>query len=322
MTINRDKSKRLGRGLSGLLETQPVRIDSSEIRSPLSPLDRSTPEAAPATDENRELRLIEATSIRPNPFQPRRHFDPVALSELAQSIRHSGLMQPIIVRRASDSPTHFELVAGERRWRAAQVAGLHEIPVLVKDLSDSTSAEWALVENLQREDLNAIDRADALKGLADRFGLSHAQIAERIGLDRSSVANLIRLAELEPQIRDLIAANSLSAGHGKALLQMPPGMARVRLAERAAAEHWSVRKLESLAKSQPLTMEKGPRAASEMLSPEQAQRRDLERQLGEFLGTKVVLKVAGGGQRGQLVAEFYGLEHFDGLLARIGFKPR
>ncbi len=231
-------------------------------------------------------------------------------------------MQPIVVRPDRVDPTRFEIVAGERRWRAAALAGLSAVPALVHDIDDEQSAEWALVENIQREDLNAIDRADALKNLCDRFGLSHAQIAEKVGLDRSTVANFIRLADLEPQIRELIAAGKLSAGHGRALLAMPSGMARVRLAAKAAEEQWNVRRLEQATRPVVIQGEPGVRSPSAMINAEEAQRRDLERQLGDYLGTKVELKASGPNGRGRLLVQFYGLEHFDGLLARIGFRPK
>jgi ParB family transcriptional regulator, chromosome partitioning protein len=321
---HRDKGKRLGRGLSSLIDS-PVEVSSAENARAVSPsisAQSGSSESGELADGYPQVQMIPLASISANPFQPRKQFDPATLAELAASIKASGLMQPIILRKSYNSESKYELVAGERRWRAAQLAGLEAVPALVQNLSDEQSAEWALVENLQREDLNAIDRADALKGLVDRFGLTHAQIAEKIGLDRSTVANLIRLADLEPQIRELISGHALSAGHGKALLQLSPGMSRVRLAQRAADEHWSVRKLEMACKPE-ATHASAPRAtASSLLSAEEAQLRDLERQLGEFLGTKVALKVTGASHRGQIALEFYGLEHFDGLLSRIGFKSR
>lgn len=231
-------------------------------------------------------------------------------------------MQPIVVRPDRTDRARYEIIAGERRWRAAALAGLSAVPAIVHDIDDEQSAEWALVENIQREDLNAIDRADALKNLCERFGLSHAQIAEKVGLDRSTVANFIRLADLEPQIRELIASGKLSAGHGRALLAMPSGMARVRLAAKAAEEQWNVRRLEQATRPAVVHAEPGVRSASAMINAEQAQRRDLERQLGDYLGTKVELKASGTNGHGRLLIQFYGLEHFDGLLARIGFRPK
>jgi ParB family transcriptional regulator, chromosome partitioning protein len=266
--------------------------------------------------------FINVNIIGPNKNQPRRSFDSTGLQQLADSIKHAGVMQPVILRRDAVDSGRYELVAGERRWRAAALAGLASIPSIVHELDDEQSAEWALVENLQREDLNPIDRADALKNLADRFGLSHAQIAEKVGLDRSSVANFIRLADLEPQIREYLASGKLSAGHGKALLAMPAGLPRVRLAAKAVEEQWSVRRLEQAARPAAIASLPGSRSASAMISAEEAQRKDLERQLGDYLGTKVELQSSGTNGRGRITIQFYGLEHFDGVLARIGFRPK
>jgi ParB family chromosome partitioning protein len=215
----------------------------------------------------------------------------------------------------------YELIAGERRWRAAQLAGLQAIPVIIKRLSDEEAAEWGLVENIQREDLNAMDRAVALKGLMQRFGLTQEAIAQKVGLDRSSVANLIRLCDLEPSLTALIAAGKLTAGHGKALLAMPAGEARVNAGTLAANFGWSVRRLEQAGQDAANALEE---AKTE--SPEQRQRnavlRDLERQLGQHLGTKVSILTDPNGKRGRMIVEFYGLDHFDGLLTKLGMHGR
>jgi ParB family chromosome partitioning protein len=253
---------------------------------------------------------IEVAKVSPSPFQPRREFDQGALERLADSIRRSGLMQPVIVRPVGGG---YELVAGERRWRAAKIAGLERIPALVRSLSDSDSAEWALVENLQREDLDPIERAFALRALGERFGLTHAEIGERIGLERSSVANLVRLTELEEPIRRLIAEGKLTAGHGRALLAVPAGAERARLAAQAAQLGWNVREMERA------TRPAAPRpAAAPGARP--ASLTELERQLGEHLGTKVTITTDKSGKRGLLTLEFYGMDHFDGLMTKIAFR--
>jgi ParB family chromosome partitioning protein len=245
-------------------------------------------------------------------------FDEASLQQLASSVLQSGIMQPILVRRVG---AKHELIAGERRWRAAKLAGLEKVPTIVRMLSDEETAEWALVENIQREDLNAMDRAVALRGLMQRFGLTQEAIAKKVGLDRSSVANLIRLNDLEPQITSLIAEGKLSAGHGKALLSMPAGDARVNAATLAANFGWSVRRLEQAGQDAANAIEE---AKTE--SPEQRQRnavlRDLERQIGQHLGTKVSILTDANGKRGRMIVEFYGLDHFDGLLTKLGMHGR
>jgi ParB family chromosome partitioning protein len=289
------------------------------------PVEAATPAAAQNTvDDAPGLVLIRVELIEPSRFQPRRVFDQVALERLADSIKQSGMMQPVILRPSSGGAARYELVAGERRWRAATIAGLPAVPALVRELSDEQAAEWAIIENVQREDLNPIERAWAFRGLTERFHLTHQQVAERVGLDRSTVANTIRLTELEEPIRDMIQSGRLSAGHGKALLLAPPGPERIKLAEQASDESWSVRRLERAAAAfaspaaiEPATPAKpggGERDLSRMAS-----RTSLEKQLSEHLGTKVTITTNRAGDRGRLSIEFYGLAHFDGLLNKFGF---
>lgn len=304
------RQRKLGRGLSSLMGTdEPVRVEvPSEQASP--PV--ATPEA-PSEPTESGLVWLSVGSVSPSPFQPRRSFDPDGLRQLADSIGRSGLMQPIVVR-PGEREGRWELVAGERRLRAAKLSGLERVPALVRDVGDEEAAELGLVENVQREDLNPIERAWALRNLSDRFGLSHGEVAKRVGLERSSVANLVRLTELEEPVQELLARGGLSAGHGKALLSAVGGEGRVRLAERASKEAWSVRRLEAAAK----------RDASESKDRSERVRSDdvvdLERKLGEHLGTKVRVRTDSSGKRGRLVIEFFDLEHFDDLMSRIGYR--
>lgn len=304
------RPRRLGRGLSGLIGT-PVQVPGSPRRSEPEPTP-PTPKTDSKSFNSNDLGLVflPHSSIVPSPFQPRRSFDQEAMNRLADSIRQSGMMQPVLVRRQADG---YELVAGERRWRAAQSAGLSSVPAIVRELTDEESAQFALVENVQREDLNPIERAAAFKAMGDRFGLTHAQIAERVGIERPTVANFVRLLDLEPQIQGLIERGELSGGHGRALLAAAPGSTRIELAAKAASEDWSVRKLEQAAK---------PRGAG-IAAPASrlASLVDLEKQLGEFLGTKVSIRTDRTGKRGRVEVEFYGLDHFDGLMLKLGFRP-
>lgn len=269
--------------------------------------------------------MLLISAIVPSPFQPRREMDEVSLQRLAESIARAGVMQPIIVRRRADEV--FELVVGERRWRAAKRAGLETVPAIVRELDDETAAEWALIENVQREDLNAMDRAWALKTLCDRFVLTHLEIADRLSMERSSVANLIRLTELEESIAKLLAKGLLSTGHGKALLTMPSSVVRELTAKQAAAEGWTVRKLEAVSRDRAKRIAAG-RGIPDLdgsedeveTSPRHAVLRDLERQIGHQLGTKVVIAADKKGTKGRVTIEFYGLDHFEGLLGRMGIK--
>ena len=328
------KVRKLGRGLSALLQT-PVAIEVTPARPVVAvaaaPAEVRTPESQnPAGGGGVEHVAVEM--IRPSPFQARKTFDEAPLKSLADSMRTAGVMQPIIVRKGADVGT-YELVAGERRWRAAKLAGLSRVPAIVRDLADEDAAEWGLIENLQREDLNAMDRAHALRMMSERFGLSHAKIAEKVGLERATVANLVRLTELEPEVAELISADALTSAHGKALLSMPSGAERVRIAREAARNQWPVRKVEAEAK-RVLAGEVGDsrgldgNASAESLrngptdisgDAKRAVVLDLERRLSQQLGTKVNIQTSGK-DKGKITIEFYGLDHFDGLMAKMGVK--
>lgn len=264
--------------------------------------------------------MIEVDRIRPSPFQPRRVFDEPALEQLASSIRRSGLMQPIIVRPGADGM--FELIAGERRWRAARIAGLGVLPAIVRELDDEEAAEWGLVENIQRADLNPIERAHGLRALAERFGVSHAQLGERVGLDRSTISNLIRLTELEEEVQAMVASGRLTMGHARALLAAPAGEPRLRLARRAAQEEWSVRRIEAGAKDLSQTDEEPKNPANPQPDSVQTKRSviigDLERRVASHLGTKAHIRLSARGNRGRVVIEFFSLEHFEDVMRRIG----
>ncbi|HYE60857.1 MAG TPA: ParB/RepB/Spo0J family partition protein [Phycisphaerales bacterium] len=314
-------ARRLGRGLSSLLALDtpavPVAVETQVVAA-----QEHRAVATPANGEGSGLsdfQSIAVAVIEPSRYQPRKVIDDAAIARLAESIKRAGVMQPVIVRPIAGG--RYELVAGERRWRAATAAGLEKIPALVRPMSDEQSAEWGLVENVQREDLNPMERAWALKALGEKFNLPQQQLAERVGLERSTVANLIRLCELEPEIAQMIVKGELSAGHGKALLAAPAGPQRVGLAREAHTFNYSVRKLESIAAKVGERKAKGGKAdPMEDLSTRYAHLRDLERQIGQQLGTKVQILTTGSGKRGRLCIEFYGLDHFDGLLQRLNVR--
>lgn len=309
-------AKKLGRGLAQLL--------AGPVPAVIEPFTTQAPSAqsstTPATPTESEPGQIPIDQIAPGRYQPRRTFEEGSLAGLVESIQQSGVMQPILVREYepdANKSQKYEIVAGERRWRAAAQAGLKVIPAIVRKLSDLEAAQFAVTENLQREDLNPMEKGWSLRGLIERFSLTQEQVAQRLGVDRSSVANLVRLTELEPEIAELIVSGKLSAGHGKALLAVAPGEARVRAAKEAAVGEWSVRQMEAWVKRRAaLPAAVGASPAEEAHASVLA---DLERQLGQYLGTKVHIRTGPRKDKGAVQIEFYGLDHFDGLLRRMGF---
>lgn len=243
-----------------------------------------------------EARFLSVAEVRPNPYQPRQRVEE-DLSELAASIREKGVLQPIIVRRRRDG---FELVMGERRLRAAQQAGLETIPAVVRDVSDGEMLELALVENVQRTNLNPVDEALAYKRLADEFGLSQEDIARKVGRDRSTVANALRLLALPFKCRDALAARQISAGHARALLQLASRREQVALCERIVAEGLSVRAVERICG------EKRPRPPGEPKEKD-VHIRAVEEALQRRLGTKVTI-VEPGKRPGRVIIDYYSTE--------------
>lgn len=324
--------RKLGRGLSALLGT-PVQIQApspAAIRPErLAAASRDAvvetrQDSVPVKDPGSEgIRSIAVAQIVPNRRQPRQDFDEAALDSLARSIKSAGLMQPVVVRPLDSG---FELVAGERRWRAAKRIGLETIPAVIRDVDEQGAAELALIENIQREDLNAMERAIALRRLADDFSLTHQEIADKVGLDRTSVTNLLRLADLDSATASLVRLNLISQGHAKALLAIADPVGRSKLAQQVADEGWSVRELER--RIQQLQRSSGmQREASEDHSPDEVTARDanvadLERQLAEYLGTKVAIQLGRKKGSGRLILDFYSLDQFDGLMQRMGFRGR
>jgi ParB family chromosome partitioning protein len=243
-------------------------------------------------------------SIRPNPYQPRDAFDQESLAELAASIREQGLLQPLIVRRAGEG---FELIAGERRFRAAMMAGLERVPVTVRDANDRESLELALIENLQREDLNPIEEARAYQRLMEEFSLGQEEIARRVGKNRSTVSNAIRLLQLPPDVRARVESGALSAGHARSLLGLVSGEEQAEAADRVIRERLSVREVERLVRKRTRPISPAP------VDPD---RRALETDLSRELGTRVRL-VPGKNGAGRIEIEYYSAAELDGLLARL-----
>jgi ParB family chromosome partitioning protein len=246
---------------------------------------------------------VDIDLIDPSPYQPRTHFREQALEELTQSIRASGIVQPLLVRRLSD---RYELIAGERRWRAAQRAQLPQVPVVIRNVPDDRAMEMTLVENLQREDLNPIEQAQAFQRLTEEFHLTQEQVAERTGKDRATIANAVRLLKLEQPIQNLLEEGLLAAGHGRALLAVPDATTRLELARRAAKGGMTVRQLERFA-ARPLR--EAPVPTSRSVDPNT--KAALE-SLQQKFGTRVLLQQRLGGA-GHLIFEYYN----DSDLARL-----
>lgn len=263
---------------------------------------------AASRGEKRDHFLCPIEKILARRDQPRRSFDTEALDELAQSIREQGVIQPLVVRRVDDG---YEIIAGERRWRAAQRAGLHDVPVVIKDVSPDRAFEMALVENLQREDLNPLERAEAYRRLVEEHGLKQEQLAKRVGKGRSTIANSMRLLALPEDVRLLLDAGALSEGHARALLTVRDPDDLSSLARRVVKQELNVRQTERLAR----TVAKGGGIKKKQADPDSPQIKKLERQLRQHLGCEARLKDRDGkGNRGSLVLEYTSSDQLERLL--------
>lgn len=300
----KDKKRALGRGLDALLPVAP-------------------PAVTPPSYGDRSVFLCPVEKMVPQKGQPRKVFRPEALEELAASIREHGLLEPIVVRRAAtpgdNRADRFEIIAGERRWRASQKAGLREVLVVVKDVSPVKAFELALIENVQREDLNPIELAEALSRLVDEHGYTQETLAERLGKDRTTVANNLRLMKLPARVREKVIEGELTEGHARALLGAAEGGAIERLAEKVIRGRLSVRATEALVRKERSggkdTGERanGKPAAAPTKSPGI---RDLEERLARALGTKVEIRDLGD-NRGELVVPYADLDALDRLLDKL-----
>ena len=256
-----------------------------------------------------ELRMLPIQQIQPGKYQPRRHWNDEALDELAASIKAQGLIQPVVVRALG--PNSYELIAGERRWRAAQRAQLAEIPALIKKVAEEAVPAMALIENIQRQDLTPLEEADALKRLIDDFDLTHQQAADAVGRSRATVSNLLRLTELPASIKKLLDEGKLEMGHARCLLTLPERDAE-GLALEAARHGWSVRELEEAARR----TQSAPKGKAKSAPARDANVADLERQLSERFATRVEL-AQGRGSRGKLVIHYHSNDELEGILGKI-----
>ncbi|MBQ3092586.1 MAG: ParB/RepB/Spo0J family partition protein [Clostridia bacterium] len=260
-------------------------------------------------NDETQLNAIKLRDIEPNPNQPRREFDPVALEELAESIRQNGIITPITVRKAGES---YQIIAGERRWRAARMAGLDEIPAYVLDVDEREAYQYALVENLQRQDLNPIEEALGYQRLMEDYGYSQEKAGEKVGRSRSYIANALRLLTLPQIITDMIASGALSAGHGRALVVLDEQKA-MEAAKSILEKELSVRETEKLVKR---LLEEVPDEAEEKKEDTVAMYvRELERNLASSTGHKVTIKH--GRKKGKLTIEYYGNDDLDKICAAL-----
>jgi ParB family chromosome partitioning protein len=258
-------------------------------------------------ETQRAAKTVPVEHLHPNPRQPRRLFDEAAIGELAESIKSNGVILPLLVRRHPEREEEFEIVAGERRWRAAQVARLHEVPVVIRELSDGQMLELALVENLQREDLSALEEAEAYRHLSDAFGYTQEDLARGLGKSRSHVANTLRLLNLPQAVKDLLEDGSLTAGHARALLNAADPEAA---AQRVVARRLNVRQTERLAK---YSGAKTPSKPAPAVKDPDTQA--LERDLAELLGLKVTVDARG--ERGAVTIHYRSLEQLDDVINRL-----
>ncbi len=304
----------LGRGLGALIRELEGK-KPEPAHAPIQPQATAASSAAAAAMPARQPvqagpHEIDIDLIEPSPYQPRTKFHEQGLDELARSIKTSGIIQPLVVRPIG---SRFQLIAGERRWRAAQRAGLTKVSAIVKQVPDELALEMTLVENIQREDLNAMEAARAFERLMDEFHLTQEDVAERTGKDRATVANAIRLLKLEPKIQEWIEEGRLSAGHGRALLAVPEALLRLRYAQRAARGGLTVRQIEKLAARRAQGKHPQPPAPAHLDPNIRTALEELQR----HLGTRIILRLKTKMRPGQLVLEFYDDAQLMGLYDRL-----
>jgi len=306
----KEKPKHLGRGLQSLIG--PTNMPKDEPAQPV-PITYADSKMPPDVQLHNALRDVNIESIIPNPYQPRKDFVESDLKDLAESIRANGVIQPIVVR---PSGKQFELIAGERRFRASKMIGLKTIPAVLRTATDEEMLELALVENIHRSDLNPIERANAYRQYLNTFNLTQVQAAEKLGENRSNIANYLRLLDLPKDIKQMLINGELSMGHARAILALPTDDLRRKLANRSLAGRLSVREVERLVRN--YTTDKKDNTKTPMVKP--AHIVDLENSLTSQLGTKVLIDTKRNGKKGKITIEFYSLNDFDRILEQLGIS--
>lgn len=300
--------RRLGRGIASLVSPELTEPASSNAVS--STLDEALPQ--PRANTPSRFAVIPITSVRTNPAQPRREFDEAALQALADSLKSRGAIQPIAVRPAEGG---YELLAGERRLRAAAIAGLDSLPAVIRPAKDEDLLELALVENIQRENLNPVEKAQAYKNLHVRYSLSHDEIGKRMGEDRATVSNYIRLLDLHQDVLALLSRGSLGTGHAKALLAITDKQSHLSLAQKIVSEGWSVRQVEAAVAQ---LRKDGESARAIEAKPARPAVNDMEQRLSQAVGTRVRIKEGRRRHSGRITIEYYTLDDFDRIVALFG----
>jgi ParB family chromosome partitioning protein len=290
--MGKSKRQSLGRGLSALIPPKPATPEGLEE----------------AVESTVGLIRLPIEDVVPSDAQPRQSFEDTALEELAASIKRHGILQPIVVRK---NGAQYEIIAGERRWRASQRAGLQDIPCVVTDIAEDDTLTVALVENVQREDLNAIEEAEAYKRLHDVMGFSQAEIAEAVGKDRATISNAMRLLKLPGKVRQMVLDNELSMGHARALLSLEDGSDIERMSREASAKNWSVRQTEKAVRTQ---KQPAPKKSEGKASKET---QDVRLRLQRALGAKVDVKLSSTGN-GTMVVHFGSRDELNSIIERIG----
>lgn len=293
--------KRLGRGLDSLISNKLDRTIEKEVKGEES-------------KGSQEI-MVRLSDVEPNKGQPRTNFDKAALKELSESIKIHGIIQPIVVRKTGNT---YEIIAGERRWRAARLAGLTEVPVIVRDYSEQETYEVALIENIQRQNLNAIEEAVAYQKLIDEYNLKQEQVAGRVGKSRAAVTNSLRLLKLEDSVKQMVIDNKLSAGHARALVSVGNGELQTKLADKILNENLSVRQTEELIREE-TEKDSKPRKerTTKPVTPKAPEYVKIEEELKQIFGTKVTIK-NGAENKGKIEIEYYSLDELERLISQLG----
>ncbi|WP_405730034.1 ParB/RepB/Spo0J family partition protein [Anaerotignum sp.] len=289
-----------GLGINALINTEMEDMKASK------PVEKKKTEEA--------VLEVELDLIEPNRKQPRKYFDEAALEELAASLKTYGMIQPIVVKKNGE---YYEIIAGERRWRAAKIAGLVKVPVVIKKWEEGEAFEAALVENLQREDLNPMEEAESYQRLQEEFGLSQEKIAEKVGKSRSAITNSLRLLQLDPRVRNFVVENKLTGGHARTLLPVINGDEQFELAEYIIEEGLSVRAVEALVKAHLEKAEKPAETEETLSKADEREYRAIEDDLKSLFSTKVKLKPLGKRNKGKIEIEYYSDEDLERLLALL-----
>ena len=297
--------KKKGLGAKGLGINALINTEMEDMKA-------SKPVEKKKTEET--VLELELDLIEPNRKQPRKYFDEAALEELAASLKTYGMIQPIVVKKNGD---YYEIIAGERRWRAAKIAGLVKVPVVIKKWEEGEAFEAALVENLQREDLNPMEEAESYQRLQEEFGLSQEKIAEKVGKSRSAITNSLRLLQLDPRVRNFVVENKLTGGHARTLLPVTDGDEQFELAEYIIEEGLSVRAVEALVKAHLEKAEKPAETEETLSKADEREYRAIEDDLKSLFSTKVKLKPLGKRNKGKIEIEYYSEEDLERLLTLL-----